>query len=1081
MTRRNPLILLELVAAAAAALSVLAGVAFFLLTMGPIRLDFLTPYIENALSPPGGPISVKIDVTKLTWDGWQRPVDVRAEGVRIVNPTGTELATLDQVSIGLSIPGLMRGLVAPTSLDIHRPTVRLTRARDGHFEFGLGDSGTGREQPALQRLIGGLLSPPNPEEASGYLERVSISDAELTLDDQMLEMSWKALNANVELLRGEGGISAGFEVPFLVDGKPAAVRGKVVYALAQDTIELGVEFADIVPARFAAGSPALERLAALDMPIGGVVDARLRSSGEIERIVFDLNGRKGRLLLSELGSDGVQVAAAKVVGRAERDLSFYILENIYLDLGGPNISAAAVVSAISGQPEGKVNAIIRKLDVADLQRIWPAKLRPDLRQWLQNNVRSGRADETTVAVAGRYVGGSFEADFPNLKLETRFSGVTGAVGDSMLLEQASGVARFGQDQLELTVANAEMRWVKSSLPPLTDIKAKAALVPGRRADIDITGARFGGLSLAETKIRVTGLDQAAPEVDGSAVVRGSVGRFAALMQRSELGGLGEIGIDPSTVKGEVAAATRFRFELGPKFSAERIQRSAAAKIVDLAMPNGPMGLAISDGEMTLQYDARDIKMDGSLKLNGAPVSLQLTHALAGRDRDQTHVHMVGSLNDAQRQALGLGLEQVVAGPFDFDVDLTRNGSGTTTADARFKLDRAKVRLQQIYWEKAQGVPGSVNMTLVMRKGKPVEVSEFAASSAGMKAEGRAWMKQGTSNIDRIEFDTLSFQPTMSASKGRTDVQAEFRRRPMGGWDVALLGEQLDLQPYIDDPDILLDFPMTVSTQLKRLRLSDRKHLESVGLSAAYGGEYWDSIDLQAQLANKSDVSVRYTPVGERRQLLIYAGDAAAMLQMMTDAAFAKDLRGGALAIQAIREPMLPSTPIEGVIQMRDFTLRDTPIGDRILSNASGFGPFEVLTGDDLNFSKLEGKFKKTGDIIVLQDVLAMSRGLGMNAHGMFDMGAGSMEMHGFVAPFRGIGKLLDENPWIGAFLVDVDKQGLIAVPFEGKGSFGDPEFKVAKKPQPLPPGQVRELARFAAGKERDLSAESRMKPAGMSR
>jgi len=55
------------------------------------------------------------------------------------------------------------------------------------------------------------------------------------------------------------------------------------------------------------------------------------------------------------------------------------------------------------------------------------------------------------------------------------------------------------------------------------------------------------------------------------------------------------------------------------------------------------------------------------------------------------------------------------------------------------------------------------------------------------------------------------------------------------------------------------------------------------------------------------------------------------------------------------------------------------------------------------------------------------------------------------------------------------------VPFAGKGSFADPDFKVAKKPQPLPQGQVREFARFAAGKDRDLSAESRMKPAGMSR
>ena len=68
-----------------------------LLSTGPIPLEFLTPYIERALSPQGGPVNVKIGATKLTWHGWQRPVDVRAQKVRILNPAGVELATLDEV------------------------------------------------------------------------------------------------------------------------------------------------------------------------------------------------------------------------------------------------------------------------------------------------------------------------------------------------------------------------------------------------------------------------------------------------------------------------------------------------------------------------------------------------------------------------------------------------------------------------------------------------------------------------------------------------------------------------------------------------------------------------------------------------------------------------------------------------------------------------------------------------------------------------------------------------------------------------------------------------------------------------
>lgn len=1073
MTRRNPLILLELVAAGAAALSVLAGMAFFLLAMGPIPLEFLTPYIESALSPKGGPVTIKIGATKLTWDGWQRPVDVRAQKVRIVNPAGAELATLDEVSIGLSFPGLLRGLVAPSSLDIHKPTVRLTRAKDGHFEFGLGDGASG-QKAALQQLIEGLLSPPNPEVAAGYLERVSISDAALTLDDQMLEMSWKARDTTVELLRGEGGITAAFQVTFLVDDRPAALRGKVSHSLANGATDIAVEFANVLPSRFARGAPALERLAALDLPVSGVAEARLLPTGMVDRVSFDLHGGRGRLRLPEVASGVVPVAAARVIGKIEQALSICILENVYVDLGGPNLSAAAVVSNIAGEAEAKVNLVARRLAVADVDRLWPAGVRPDLQQWMRTHLRGGRADETSLSIAGRMTAGGFEPDYRQMRMDTRFTGVAGEA-EGMTLQDVAGTAKLAQEQLELTITGGAASWPRTGLPPMTEIKARAALVPNRRADVFISDAKIGGLNLSDARINVQGLNQQVYEVNGDAVVRGGAGRFLAMMQKAELGAA-DIGVDPAAVKGEVAARALFRFDWGAKLNADRIQRSAAATISGLTLPPGALGIAISDGDLQLVYDARDIKLEGQAKLNGAPVKVSVKRGLAGRDRDQTQVRLVGTLGDEQRKQLSLGLEKQLSGPVDFDVDIVHSEDLGMTANARLRLDRARVKLQQIYWEKPPGTPGTVSLILATGKGRPPEIRDFVASGGGLKAEGRAWLKPGTSNIERMELSTLEF-----GGREGTRVQAQFTRQRDNGWTVDLAGDQLNLQPYIDDPDILLDFPLTVNTQLRRLRLDARKSLHDVRMSAVFGGEYWDTLDIDSLLENRSELKVRYRPMGDQRDLYVYATDAGAVLQMMTDAGFARDLRGGELAIKATREPMMPNSPTEGVIQMRGFSLRDTPTGDRILASAQGFGPFEVVASEDLNFSKLEASYRKVGERIELRNLLALSRGLGMNASGSFDLAANRINLTGYVSPFRGIGQVLDDNPWVGAFLANVDKQGLVAVPFAGTGSLDEPEFKVEKKPHPLPAGQMREFARLATGKERDLSTESRLKPAGMNR
>ncbi|MGQ0674682.1 MAG: hypothetical protein ACT4N4_01115 [Rhodospirillales bacterium] len=1076
--RRYPLMLLELAAAATAALSLLAGVAVFLLTKGPIPLDFLTPHIERALSPAGGPVNVRIGTTKLAWDGWQQPIDVRAEGVRIVNPLGLEMATLDEVSIGLSFPALMRGLVAPTSLDIRRPTMRLTRAQDGRFEFGLGDSVQGDEQPPLQRLIQGLLAPPNPEVASGYLERVNISEAVLTIEDQMFEASWKAFGANVELERSGGRFVAGFQVPFLVEGRAVVLAGEAQYQPKDDQIDVAVKFDNIVPSRLANASPQFERLAAFDFPVSGAARGSMRLSGEVGRVQFELNGRPGRLVLDKVGLLPIGVAAAKIEGRLDQELSTVLLDNVYFDLGGSNVSASAVITARKDQPEIRMNVIARNLSIADMNNLWPATVRPELREWVRGHVTSGRADDTRISVDGRLSRErGFEMDYDSLRMVSVFSGVSGSAANGMQLSGASGRAELKPGRMDLLVTDGAAKWLRGDMPPISDIKATATIVPNRHADVKIKEARFAGMTLIVDNIKVNRLDQAVPEVEGESRLEGSLGTLLAMLQKIDIGGARELDVDPALVKGTFGLRSRFRFDLGPSLSFDRVSRTATMTIKDMEVPKGPMGLVLGSPELKLVYDAHDVTVEGQLRLNGAPMAIDMKRSVDGKGDGATRIHLAGTLGDAERKALGLGTEKFVAGPIDFVVDLTRPDAATTIANAQMRLDKAKVKLAQLYWEKDRNMPGVLDLTLMMRKLQPVEVSEFQLTGGGMNAKGRALLRAGKSDLEQIEFDRLAF-----GGHNGSDVKAVVTRRDTGGWDVELNGPQLNLQPYVEDPDILLDFPMGVKTRVERLRLDDRRTLHNVKLEADFGGEYWNTINLVSQLGGDADLAVRYAPAGNQRDLYIYASDAGQAMQLMTASPVARDLRGGRLAIKATRSPMQPDAPMDGLVELYDFSLRGSPTGDKILASATGFGPFEILSNTDLDFHKLEASFRKAGERIDLLNLLMLSPGLGMSANGAFDLAGGTMDIKGYVSPFRGVGKLLDDTPWVGAFLVDVDKQGLIAVPFTGVGSMADPDFNVSKKSASLPPGEIRDFARMAAGKgrdgrDRDLSAVSRM-PAG---
>jgi hypothetical protein len=114
------------------------GILAWRLSEGPISLGFITPAVQSALNARMAS-KIEIEDTILAWRDLKRSLDIRAVGVTVYGPDGRRLAQLPEVAVSLSARALLRGMIAPTRLDVVGAKLTLTRAADGSFDVAGGE------------------------------------------------------------------------------------------------------------------------------------------------------------------------------------------------------------------------------------------------------------------------------------------------------------------------------------------------------------------------------------------------------------------------------------------------------------------------------------------------------------------------------------------------------------------------------------------------------------------------------------------------------------------------------------------------------------------------------------------------------------------------------------------------------------------------------------------------------------------------------------------------------------------------------------------------------------------------------
>jgi hypothetical protein len=1029
LIRRSAKIAIEVLAVIVTGLVVLIGFAVWRLSTGPVEIEFLTPYVERALTPANKSFSVKIEHTVAKWGGWRRPVELEASEVRALRPDGTLLVRVPAATINISARALLSGTVAPTEIEVRQPRLMLERDESGRFVLGIGEGGKG-DSVLRPALVAGLLSDKKSEPLS-YLRAVRIVNASMTIRDRHLGIAWHAPLVNLGFERDAAGIRMGLDLAVAIKGKRIHLRGVGIYGKASRSADVVMSFTDLEPSLFAEEgehSTVLAALNAVRLPFDGRLLLTMGKGGRIERLGIELFGGPGEFRLPGPEPRLLPVRAMHFQGDLTADFDRLHVERLSLDLGQSKLDARGTVEGLRGRAKVKAVAAMRTVPTAELDKYWPKGVAESTRQWILANVSGGMVRHVEAELRGEFGGGQ-EPDFQHVKGAFLYDGVSVTYIKGLPpVRGLAGSARFTEDTLDFNVREGKLEKLK------------------------LTGATV--------KIRgMTNPDPMQQRLEIKGNLEGALPEALRIIDMKPLGYATKMGVPPSAPHGVAKIGLTFEFPLLDALTLDDVSVEAKARIERLRWRKAFFGADVTNGRLDLNVDKTGMTVTGPFHAAGSNGTVRWVERFGDDEKVSRVVTMDGVADAKVREAFGLDASPHLTGPLRMRATLRRLKGGQEWIDAALDLRDARIDLPVLGWIKPAGTAGRATFVAPLVRGHIAAIRKLAIVSPGISARGAITLAPGGKAVSAIAFSRLKL--------GKTDAAIKIAMRKTGGYDVTVKGASLDVSGLMKPETKAVEAAergerepdLSLRADVDRVYFAPDRYLSAVRGRVARINGNWTDIKIDGLVSKGNPLRVRFADRGPGRALSVYSTDTGGVLRLL---GIHDNVIGGVLDIRgSVRANK--AEPFAGRVTVRNYRVIKAPI----LERAAGTGSFRdaqgaLHKGGGVKFREFVAPFRYHDGSLRIEDGRAIGSEIGFTFQGRIDLRRERVEVDGTVVPNYTLNSLLGRVPLVGDILVGEKEGGVFAVAYTAEGPLRDPKIEMHPL-SALTPGILRGLWRKFRG------------------
>ncbi len=762
----------------------------------------------------------------------------------------------------------------------------------------------------------------------------------------------------------------------------------------------------------------------------GRVDPIREKDGKLTDLKIDIKATN--ISVDTLGTvkNPVLVDKVEFLGKASVEGAELGIDDLVVMSGNAGVRLRGKITGGAESAGIALEGRVRDISADFLKKLWPPIVAPKSREWVSENIITGRIGE-----------GAFRINIP-------VNGLATALAQKVMPNK--------DIDFQFTLNDVDSHYFKT-LPTLVNASGSAHL-QGDIFELKIDRGKVvlpsqGVVQVTDTSFTATSL--LLDDVPGVFKINLAANaiNLMELASQPSLDLMTKAGLTAPKFSGQATAAIDLSLPLIKDVPREKVTAKATVKVTNAGVDNVLPNIDLSDGNLSITFDLKGIAASGPLKINGFPASLNWVRP-AGITSKATAT-LVTELDDKAREKLGMKLGNYMQGPIKVTADISGLGDKSTSIQVKADLSKVEMTIAAINWYRPPTANTTASFGYQSGGNEAHKVEDLAVKGPGLSVKGDIFLNtNGT-------FKSAVLSQVWLNEDNNFSLKMESGG---GGQSIAVTGNSFDARPFLksifskssnataseDEPAQNLD----ITARLGRILAHRGEILTGVSATLSIKRSILAAAEIEGKFLSGSIIAVRVTPSGDGRVLQVNSSDGGAALRASN--LYGK-VAGGELGFSAQMTNDRNSTIQRGNLILRNFSVRN----EAALANIDSRGKAKKSgpRRDGLNFTKLKLPFTADSKFIRIGSTLLKGNDLGASAEGIIRKSDGAIDITGTIIPAYGLNSALSNIPLVGDILTGGKGQGIFGLTYAMGGTFEKPKFQV-NPVSAIAPGILRKFFEF---------------------